>query len=260
MLSHLLIQLIRLTGLPVLLTTTNPDAHSDAQNLAREVTNRVYLASFWQAYTPSPDANYDSHYGDDSDWFTLPSNIAGEELSTSGDKIGYRLRDDDCSAIVYHLSPNNIIFQATYLYDSSKGQDGGPSVQSQVTLTASYVSITYPSNSSTQPSDVWNSNDTIPITLNKTIKAQNVDCDSGMNITITTLDATGQTLVYTGTDAVSAPVPGSLPANVTISNDLNSGSAVLEFSGNEPVSASFGKGNVPVPKASLVAVVQFCPD
>lgn len=160
-----------------------------------------------------------------------------------------RLQNDASSAIIYHLSPNNSLITASYTTttNSSENNDSNPSIEIQGTLTAFYTS-TIPTNStgpvsSSNSDDIWNSQHPTPIILNKTILAQNVDCEPGMTITITTLDANGQAVVYSAVDMVVAPVPGALPARVTVGNDVGAVEMVLWFNGLEPVSVSLGMGN-----------------
>jgi len=111
---------------------------------------------------------------------------------------------------------------------------------------------TYTSNitGSTGDSDVWDSTDFVTLPIIGTITAENAECQSSINITITTLDSIGVTLTFTGTDTVSAPVPVMLPANVTVTNDASDDSAWMIFNGRQPVSIVTGTGNSMFPLPS----------
>lgn len=155
----------------------------------------------------------------------------------------HRLTGDDDSAIVYTFSGNNTLVDVTYQYDPN-GQ--GPSVEIYGTLGANYANTNGGSKRRNlfRRSDVWDNGSPKTVVMNKTVSVQNVQCDGDMNFTVTTLDANGKTLNFTGTNNLDAPVPTALPANVTVTNSLwPSALAILQYNGIEPVSVAFGSGN-----------------
>jgi len=254
MLVALLIKLA-VAALPVLgLSDANAPPVSGKNR--RELRKRDFFDSFWQAYTPQPSGTYEAHFDfDTTGWGTLASNEAGFELNTSGEKLGYRLPGDDSSAIIWKLSPNNTVVED---FTETGSDDLGMSLEIDINFITTYASnIT--SNSSSK-SDIWDSPNYVILPIIGTITAENAECESGMDITITTLDANGIALIFSGVDNVSAPVPLALPANVSVTTEAASSAAWMIFNGLQPVSIATGTGNVPSPRATLDAVFQYCPD
>jgi len=254
MLLALLIPIV-LAPLPVL-GLLNSNTQSILMKSRGEIRNRDFDEFSWQAYTPQPSGTYEARFDfDPTGWGTLSPDEAGFGLNTSGEKLGYRLSDDDSSAIIWKLSSNNTIVED---FTETGSEDLGMSLEIDVNFITTYASnIT-----STSPSgsDIWDSPNYITLPIIGTITAENAECESAMNITITTLDAAGITMMFSGVDNVSAPVPLALPANVSVTTDAASSAAWMIFNGEQPVSIAIGTGNVPSPRATLDAVFQYCPD
>lgn len=144
---------------------------------------------------------------------------------------------------MYTFSGNNTLVDVTYQYDNNIA---GPSVDIYGTIGANYANINSTSKKRNlfRRSDVWDDGTPKTVVMNKTISVQNVECDGDLDFTVTTLDANGVTLNFTGTNNVDAPVPTALPENVTVTNtQYPNALAILHFNGIEPIAAAFGSGN-----------------
>lgn len=124
--------------------------------------------------------------------------------------------------------------------DIEYGSSPGLSVLFYGTVSADYTGKT-----GTKKRDVWGDGGASKtIVLNKTVTAQNVLCDGDLKITATTVDSSGKTQTYTGTNSLDFSVPSALPANVTITNDKYPDTqANIYYNGIEPLSAVFGSGS-----------------
>ncbi|KII94626.1 hypothetical protein PLICRDRAFT_169363 [Plicaturopsis crispa FD-325 SS-3] len=221
-----------------------------------------FLGAQWNV--PSPQANdsktYEIHTTSaNSTWEAIEKDLAGWELTTTGDKAGVRLLGDDSSAAIYRYNGSvPPIMQVQYnVADEYYEMD----VDNEAWVWSDYTLGSNASRSDLKKRDSWDDLTdfkTVPLdTIGFTIT--NVDCDYGLSITATVVDANGTTTSYNGTDNVSFNV--QRPANITVTNKEHPlSNATIFVSDSQPLSVALGSGNAPTPGFGFTASVQYCPD
>ncbi|KZP10667.1 hypothetical protein FIBSPDRAFT_1051169 [Athelia psychrophila] len=200
--------------------------------------------------------DYEFHLTNTKDWKSLPSDIGSFGFNNDGDRVGWRLKGDNSSALVFNLASGvaSNIAEVSYNYTEND-------ISMDFAISGS-VSTTFRGSSGSKKRSAWSGsygNTTLP--FNSTVTVDNIECKGDLTFTVVVTTGSSPDKTYTGVNHVNLPIT-TLPANVTITNAEHSGASLtLYYYDNHPLAITTGGGSsAPSYGAVITGAVQFCSD